>query len=211
MVAGVCPITFNTSRRAVESTIMAPIKQLIKRLLVSLGIDFYLKTPDRLVLEGQIIPWLSALPQTQRVLFVGCDWYTHGYRKWFKPATYWTLDYDPAKRLYGSPKHITDSMANLASHFAPGSLDLIICNGVYGWGLDARTDVEAAFSAVGSALRPGGLFLLGWNDVPEHRPMPLSSIAALASLRAAVIEPLGVSQMLTNSPNRHTFNLYIKP
>lgn len=190
---------------------MAKIRQMLKTVLVRLGIDFYLKTPDRQVLEGHILPWLSRLPSFGRVLFVGCDWYTHGYRKWFKAPTYWTLDFDPAKKLYGSPLHITDSMANLARHFAPGSLDLVICNGVFGWGLDARADVEAAFAAVGSALKPGGLFLLGWNDVPEHRPLLLGSIEALKALRPQLIEPLGASQMLIDSPNRHTFNLYIKP
>lgn len=188
------------------------LKSILKRVLVKLGIDFYLKSADRTVLEGQILPWLSTRPAMDRVLFVGCDWYTHGYRKWFKPKTYWTLDYDPAKKLYGSPDlHITDSMANLAQHFKPGSLDLIICNGVFGWGLDARMDVESAFSAVTQALKPDGLFLLGWNDVPEHRPMPLDSIEAMKVLKPQVIEPLGVSQLLTDSPNRHTFNLYIKP
>ncbi len=191
---------------------MTLIKQTLKKLLVRLGIDFYLKTPDRQVLEHQILPWLSSRPTMDRVLFVGCDWYTHGYRKWFKSETYWTLDYDPAKQLYGSPRrHITDSMANLARHFEAASLDLIICNGVFGWGLDAREDVESAFSAVQRALKPGGLFLLGWNDVPDHRPIPPDSIEALKALRPQVIEPLGVSKLLTDSPNRHTFNLYIKP
>lgn len=190
---------------------MVVIKRIIKQIFVKLGIGFYLKTPDRKVLESTILPWLASRPGTKRVLFVGCDWYTYGYYKWFKHATYWTLDYDPTKKLYGSTLHITDSMTGLSNHFGPGSLDLIICNGVFGWGLNTREDVEAAFAATATALRPGGLFLLGWNDVPEHRPMALSKLTSLKSLREQVIEPLGVTQMLTPSQNRHTFTLFVKP
>lgn len=187
-------------------------KRFLKLLLVKLGIDLYLKSPDRDLLEGTILPWLASQPSSDRVLFVGCDWYTHGYRKWFKPDSYWTLDYDPDKALFGSRRlHITDSVARLSDHFKAGSLDLIICNGVFGWGLDKREDIEAAFAAVAQALRPGGLFLFGWNDVPEHRPVALADIQALSALRPHVIAPCGVSQLLTSSELRHTFSLFARP
>ena len=188
------------------------LRRITKWLIDKSGMDFFLGTRDRTVLERKILPWLSAQPAMRRVLFVGCEWYTYGYRKWFPEDTYWTLDYNPEKKIFGSPRlHLVDSMANLAKHFEPESLDLIICNGVFGWGLNAPNDIEAAFSAVQSALRPGGLFLLGWNDVPKHRPMPIESIAALRTLSPAIMEPLGVSQFLTRGPNRHMYTLYTKP
>jgi SAM-dependent methyltransferase len=188
------------------------LKRMIKRFLATLDIDMRLKPSDRALLEGKILPWLSGLEATHRVLFVGCDWYTHGYRKWFRPDTYWTVDCDPEKRHFGAPRlHITDSMANTAKYFTAGSLDLVICNGVFGWGLNAPNDIEAAISAVHRVLRPGGLFLLGWNDVAKHRPMPLAEIGALRDLHPSVIVPLGVSTLLTDTPNRHTFNLYVNP
>jgi SAM-dependent methyltransferase len=188
------------------------LRRLTKWLIDQLGVDLVWGSADRRVLEGEILPWLSAQSSLGRVLFVGCEWYTYGYRKWFPAETYWTLDYDPEKKLFGSPTlHLVDSMTNLADHFEPEGLDLIICNGVFGWGLNAPDDIEAAFSAVHRSLRPGGFFLLGWNDVPKRRPVPIASIAALRALSPAILGPLGVSQFLTPGRNRHTYNLYVKP
>ncbi len=102
-------------------------------------------------------------------------------------------------------------MTNLVTHFEPGSLDLIICNGVFGWGLNAPEDIEAAFTAAQRSLRPGGWFLLGWNDVPKRRPLPVENIAALRQLSPAIIEPLGVHQFLTRgSQPAHGYTLYAK-
>lgn len=185
-------------------------REIIKWLMVRSKMDFHLNTPDRTVLEKKILPWLAAQPSMGRVLFIGCAWYTYAYRRWFPPATYWTLDANPKKKPFGSPQHIVDSLTNLRDHFAPHSLDLIICNGVLGWGLDAPCDIEAAFYAVHTCLRPGGLLLLGWNDVPKHRPVPLEDIAALRSFLPQTIEPLGVSQFLTASRNRHIYTLLRK-
>ena len=180
--------------------------------MVKLDVDFSLRTVDRAVLEGKILPWLSKRKSTDRVLFVGCEWYTYGYRKWFPSETYWTLDYNPEKKVFGSPQlHLVDSMVNLAQHFKPESLDLIICNGVFGWGLNVPVEIEHAFGAVHRCLRPGGLFLLGWNDEPKHRPVPIESIVALQTFRPEIIEPLGVCKLLTATRNRHTYNLYVKP
>ena len=188
------------------------LKQMVKRFLANRDIDLRLKPPDRALLEGRILPWLAGLEESRRVLFVGCEWYTQGYRRWFQPDTYWTIDCDPEKKSFGAPaRHLVDSMANTAAHFPAASLDLVICNGVFGWGLDARPDIEAAFTAVHHVLRPGGLFLLGWNDVPQHRPMPLTDIAPLDAFEPAVIAPLGASSFLTDTANRHTFNLYVRP
>lgn len=187
-------------------------KRFLKRVLVGLGIDLSLKSPDRKVLEQTLLPWLSRRHGVGEVLFVGCDWYTRGYRKWFRPDGYTTLDFDPDKKLFGSSsRHITDSMANLSQHVAPGSLDLVICNGVFGWGLDDPADIEAAFSAAAKALRSGGLFLFGWNDTPGHRPMQPDEINALAHLRPVVMEPLGVSRTAALGEGRHVFQMFSKP
>ncbi|MEO6992522.1 MAG: class I SAM-dependent methyltransferase [Lacunisphaera sp.] len=188
------------------------LRQITRWVIDTFKLEVFLGTRDRTVLEGQILPWLSTQPAIERVLFVGCEWYTYGYRKWFPTQSYWTLDYAPEKKVFGSRHlHLVDSMSNLAAHFAPASLDLVICNGVFGWGLNAPTDIEVAFASVHRALRPGGLFLLGWNDTPKYRPVPIKSIAALREFSPAVLAPLGTSQFLTKGPNRHTYSLFRKP
>lgn len=188
------------------------IEVRLKRLLVTLGIDLYLDSPDRKVLEQAILPWLSRRAGVEQVLFVGCDWYTRGYRKWFKPDGYITVDFDPRKKRFGSSRrHIVGSVAHLSRHVAPGSLDAVICNGVFGWGLDDPADIEAAFSAIVASLRSGGWLLFGWNDVPHRRPMQPHDIQALAALRPSVIEPLGVSRTEPLGESRHIFEMFTKP
>lgn len=188
------------------------LRRIAKWLIDKLALDLVWGSSDRRVLEEKILPWLSSQKSLQRVLFVGCEWYTYGYRKWFSADSYWTLDYNPEKQVFGSPQlHIVDSMANLGAHFEPGSLDLIICNGVFGWGLNAPDEIETAFAAVRRSLRGGGLFLLGWNDVPKRRPVPIESIVALRALSPAILGPLGSSQFLCPGRNRHTYSLHAKP
>lgn len=55
-----------------------------KKLLIELGADFYLDKNDRRILEGKVLPWVAESAQFQRILFVGCEWYTRGYRRFFK-------------------------------------------------------------------------------------------------------------------------------
>jgi hypothetical protein len=190
---------------------MTWLKEHVKRSLIALNIDLYRRTEDRRILERVILPWLMRLPGNRRVLFVGCDWYTRGYRRWFDQDTYWTMDYDVAKAPYGSRLHITDSMTNVSRHFAIGTLDLVLCNGVFGWGLNERPEVESAFTAVSTALRSGGLLLIGWNDTPKRKPFPLESIQALQRLRPKIIEPLGRADVRTETPNQHVYSLFEKP
>lgn len=187
------------------------IAETVGRVAARFGADVYQRTDDRRILETVILPHFSDAADHQKILFVGCDWYTRGYRRFFPDKDYWTLDIDPRKRKYGSDRHIIDSVAHVGRHFAPGALDLIVCNGVIGWGLNDRQEIETAFRECHRCLRPGGIFLLGWNDVPEHRPLAPADSASLRLFDAHVFPPLGVPHLLTDNPNRHSYNFYAKP
>lgn len=169
-----------------------------------------LHTPDREVLERTIIPWYAARPEIRRVLSVGCDWYTRHYYKAFGQQEYWTIDCDPHKARHATEKHVVCTLQHAVGHFEPGSFNLIICNGVYGWGLDAKDDCEAGFAACHALLRPGGAFVLGWNDVPEHRPVPLEEIQTLRQFHPQVFPPLQTERYCTDTPMRHTFDFYVR-
>ena len=186
------------------------VQGYIRRLLMPLGIDFYLKMDDRRVLETIILPYFRGHADYRRVLFIGSAWYTRGYRKYFAPASYWTLDLDPVARRYGARQHITDSMGNLSRHFADGSLDLIICNGVYGYGLDRLDDFDHAVDACHTALRENGLFILGWDDKASRKPFPLERSAALRRFRREPFLPLGTDHYVTANVGRHTFDFFTR-
>ncbi len=76
------------------------LKVGLRNALMDRGIDLYRRSADRRLLEKKILPHLATLPTCRRVLFIGCDWYTRGYRKFFAQQEYWTLDFDPDKQRF---------------------------------------------------------------------------------------------------------------
>jgi SAM-dependent methyltransferase len=169
-----------------------------------------LPTGDRRLLRRTILPWFAARTEFARVLFVGCAWYTRGYEAFFRGKQYWTMDSDPCKRRWGARRHVCASLTRIREHFRPGALDLIVCNGVFGWGLDAKPDVEEAFSGCRDCLRDGGVLVLGWNDIPARRPFPLEQCAGLRLLRPYVFEPVRSARLETGTRNRHVYDFYVK-
>jgi SAM-dependent methyltransferase len=175
------------------------------RLTASLG------TEDRRVLEQIVFPGLLADSSIDAGLFVGCDWYTKQYERLFSPKVdYWTIDPDPARRKYGAKQHVIAPLEQLERHFPPGRFDLIICNGVYGWGLDGRVASESAFAQGHARLRDGGLFLLGWDDLPARTPVPVDELDSLNLFTPWRFPALDTSRYVTDTPYRHTYAFYRK-
>jgi SAM-dependent methyltransferase len=186
------------------------IQRKILRLKVAFGFDVRLDTPDRRVLEDIILPHLAARTTVERILFAGAAWYTRSYRKYFSGKEYWTIDVDPFKKRYGAANHIVDSLEHLDRRVPEDYFDVIICNSVFGWGLDSRPAAEAAFTQCFKCLRPEGLFILGYDDVPEHRPYPPDQSPALDRFRPYVFPPLAAARYTTPTELKHTFNFYVR-
>jgi SAM-dependent methyltransferase len=192
-------------------TSIVPIPSIVREFILFCGVDLFLHTDDRRVLETLIFPYFLQRKEFSKILFVGSAWCTRGYNKIFENKDYWTLDIDPSQSKYGAKKHITDSIENIHLHFNENELDVIICNGVFGWGLNAEAPVERAFQGCFDCLREGGVFVLGWNDMPKRRPFPLEESQSLKLFNHYVFPPLSTSQFLTANPNRHMYNFYDKP
>lgn len=195
--------------------IAGPLRQLLQRHAPGLSrrvSDFH-RQPDRLLLEREILPGLAAMPDVARVLFVGCDWYTHSYARLFPRQDYWTLEPDPGRARYGSRRHhVVGPLRALPEHVAAGSLDAIVCNGVFmRTAMETREEAEPSFRGCFEALRPGGWFVLGWNDTEVLRPYPPSESAALGRFRPAVFPGLGVSELVTPTEYRHVYSFYRRP
>lgn len=183
----------------------------LRGLRTVFGLDVSLPTEDRRLLERVVLPHLARVDAFARVLFVGCDWYTTQYEQLFSGKEYWTLEKDPGRRKYGAARHATDSLARLGAHFPERHFDLIVVNGVLGWGLDDREEAEASLEACGRALREGGVLVLGWNDVAQKRPLRPEESPSLARLQPWVFPPLGTARHATATTNRHTFSFYVRP
>ena len=187
---------------------IARLPRVLKNILIRIGIPLRIDSDDRRTLEGVILPYFAGRTDVRRVLFVGCDWYTTWYGRLFEQAEYWTLEVDPALRIYGAPRHIVDAAENVANHFAPQSLDVIFCNGVFGWGLDDPEQVKQAFAGFASCLRTGGVMVLGWNDVPAHKPFSPETSADMF-FDPMTFPPLNVWRHRSSNPNAHTFDFYV--
>lgn len=167
---------------------------------------------DRVFMEEVILPFFRDDPATRRLLFVGTDWYTKSYEDFFRDKDYWTLEIDPTKRRFGSKRHITASLTELEAHAAPASFDAIICNGVFYTGaMDRREQAEPAFDACWRSLRPGGWFVLGWNDTPALRPYPPGESDALKAFKPAAFPPTGTAEHRTATEHAHVYNFFVRP
>ncbi len=168
--------------------------------------------PDRHVLEEVIFPALLAKEDVRRVLFVGCAWYTRAYGKRFHDREFWTIDVDERMQRYAGDRHIVASITTIDEHFEPGSLDVVICNGVVGFGLDSEEDCDRAFYGAFRCLRPGGLLIIGWDDAAGCRPaVPLEDLTSLRAFQPCTLPPFPSWRYPTFSSLGHTFDFYERP
>jgi SAM-dependent methyltransferase len=190
--------------RAIRSRLTVPLRARLR-------IATPMLTEDRRVLEQIIFPHYARDAHIKTVLFVGCDWYTAHYQhRYFSTHNYWTLEPDKTHRRFGAKQHVAARLEELGRHFPQGFFDLIICNGVYGWGLDRAEDCEAAMSQCHTCLAQGGHLLLGWNDTPQRDPAPLSRVRSLARFSPYSFPAFGAWQYLTNTRGRHVYYFYQK-
>jgi hypothetical protein len=185
--------------------------QLFGRVLSAWGAPLMACLQDRQVLERDIFPYIVGHREFHDVLWVGCSWYTAPYTTLFRDRNFWTLDLDPLKQRYGSARHIIDGIENVRDHFGVGELDLVLCNGVVGWGFNSRSQVEQALGGCFESLRPGGVLMIGWNDLPHARPIPFDELTSLACFEPYVFPPLNTHELRTRSVARHVFTFYQKP
>jgi len=169
-----------------------------------------LLTTDRLVLEHQIFKYYQSHPEIRDILFVGCDADTATYARCFSNKRFVTIEPNPDNRRFGATEHVVAPLEDLDKHFPAESFDLVLCNGVFGWGLDDFPNCETAFAQAHSALRPRGHLVVGWNDVPRRAPFALESIPSLTRFKKFHFPSFNTWRYLTNTVYRHTFDFYCK-
>lgn len=133
--------------------------------------------PERLFLQGEALPWVAA--NYRKVLFVGTASYTHQYEELFAddPDRYTTIDHSPTAKVWGARHHIVAPIQEIGRHRPPGFFDCIVLSGVLGFRFSEETDfgpigqdeLRSLLATLHTALRRGGLLLVGWNlhDMPQ--------------------------------------------
>lgn len=178
-------------------------------VLMALGFEFYQtdrffrNNEDRRILETQILPWYGSRPELRSVVFTGAQWYTRGYRHLFKGKSWRVIEVIPqAARWYGGPGAITGSVADIASWYEPGSLDLILFTGVFGYGLNSRDDLDRTLAGMHRCLRSGGELLFSWDDRPETCPFDPRESPELQNFERLICPVLGTDHVQTSDPWR---------
>ena len=134
------------------------------------------QSPSRRFLEDEVLPWLrDACPS---ILFVGAGSYTHHYEKIFRAdvAQFTTIDSNPACAVWGGRQHIVAPIQDIGRYRPQGSLDCVVLNGVFGFGVDDPGAMRAVIEAVHRVLRPGGQMILGWNADLHPDPAELGVV-----------------------------------
>lgn len=184
---------------------------LLRRSLQALGFGNLLRSNDRRMLEDRVLRALAGKRPALDILSIGVRPYTQGYEALLAGQRYRTLDIDPAAAPYGSSQgHVVASVGDADGHFTPCSFDVVLMNGVFGWGLDRRDEVEAAVLTLHRLLRPGGLLVVGWNDVALRRPFAFSELQALAGFEAHCFEDVATPALALGGIRRHRFEFYKK-
>ncbi len=172
--------------------------------------SWFLRTPDRRLLEGKIIPYFAGLRGVRRVLDIGCDWYTAGYPRLFPTQQYCSIDIDPEKAHFARGEHRVASLLELDQHMEAASVDLVIANGVFGWGVDGRADISLAMRQIERVLRADGCVVVGWNDTDERRPDPLAEILEAPGFAPFAIPNIKAASVVTDTAYRHTYHFFKK-
>lgn len=166
---------------------------------------------DRNVLEQIIFPFILAYLEPKKILDIGREDYQNFYNYFFEGRELWTLDYDPKRKEFGAENHITDDAANVADHFKQNYFDFILMNGVFGWGLNDPEKIEKALSGIYNILKPGGIFILGWNDIKDLTPVPLPKIKSLKKFEKFPFNPLDDKTDFKSINGEHTYSFFMKP
>ncbi len=170
-----------------------------------------LNSPDRKILEKIIFPELCKEGKNLKILFVGCEWYTEHYKNFFKHQEFWTMDFNKSVARFGSKNHIIDKLENLDHHFTDNNFDIIICNGILGFGTDDPINADIVFQKCFSALKDNGLFLLGWNRNSPAEANDPRNIKSLSQFEPTIFEALKTNRYNVSDGSSHVFDFYLKP
>ncbi|MBS3168715.1 methyltransferase domain-containing protein [Candidatus Woesearchaeota archaeon] len=178
--------------------------------IVKRNIGERLEFDDRDVLERTIFPYILAFHNPKKILDVGREPYQHFYNEFFKGRELWTLEKNPKRKKYGAKKHVIGDASKISEYFKEDYFDVVFMNGVFGWGLNKKEDIENSFNGVFKVLKNEGIFILGWNDLKDLTPIPLNELESLKKFKKYYFKPLKTSEYTCPGEGRHTYSFFKK-
>ncbi|GEM_PF-975569 len=184
------------------------IFKLSPHLAIKMGLEFPLKSANRIFLESSIFQYINQAyggkQPRNNGLFIGCD-----KRSWHYPKVLdlelHTIDIEKKKALYGNYKHhIVGSATELERYYDPESFEVIIGNGLIGFGMNAPEQCEQFLKGVALLLKSEGLFVIGFNDGPEFVSFKVKAATNYQLFEEFVPENFGLTKS-TYQFGDHTF------
>jgi len=127
---------------------------------------------DRVYLESVVFPYFAESLKPKIVLSVGVDWYTELYNLYFPESLYLTIDMNPDRNKYcKNGFHLNDNIENVKIE---NLCDLIIFNGVYGYGVNTQSQYNDTINSLAKLLKPEGVLVFGYNNTPEWNPLSIT-------------------------------------
>jgi len=85
------------------------------------------------------------------------------------------MDIDPAVVTYGSKNHIVGDVLEIDQFFKQGFFDIVIFNGVFGYGINKLEEQNKAIEMIRKVIKPDGIMLLGWDTDRVREPLELEA------------------------------------
>jgi hypothetical protein len=170
-----------------------------------------MRSHARRVLERVIFPAIYADATVKTILFVGVASYTSWYPTLFntRPGlSFRTIDPDPQAVRFGARgRHRIGRVESLATEAASrGAYDLVIANGLFGFGTDTDEATVAVLDACHAVLQSGGRLLIGYSKPGTFDP----DLVDPGRVRPSPIPGLAVDRYATMNENRHSFACFAK-
>ncbi|MDT4860013.1 hypothetical protein FQZ97_945490 [compost metagenome] len=143
--------------------------------------DFRLRAANRQFLEESVFGYINRMAAEARcpvkTLFVGIDKHNWHYPRLLN-TEFHSLDIEARKAVYGQPgRHWTGSAIRMAEYYGGNVFDVVVANGLLGFGIDEAGGGRQLLENCEAVLKPGGLLVLGYNDRADRAPYPVLPMA----------------------------------
>jgi len=198
------------------------VDRAVKRLLFGaspwvaarLGIKFEITTADRRFLESELFAYINEQCGPKgNILFIGIDRYNWHYPRLLR-AKFHSIDLNPRNARYGSRKtHTTGSATELTRYYPNNRFDVVIANGLIGYGLETLDAFDSLLRGCHATLRPQGMLIVGYNDTPERLSFDPESAQSMTLFSKKVPKIPGVEDAChrVETESNHTFVFLEKP